>query len=76
MNSERTRNHFEQMDSLSNNITQPYDEGHQGFAPIEGQAAQKTIIIFQGILQFLHFVINKRNITHDQYLRIHNEFVR
>ena len=31
---------------------------------------------FQGLLQFLYFVANKRNITKQLYSRIHNEFVR
>ena len=64
------------MDTLYNNVTQQYDVGHHSLPPIDQQPGESTQKIFQALLQFLHFVVNKRNITDVQYLRIHNEFVR
>ena len=59
------------MDTLYNNITQQYNAVQHGLPPVPD-----TLHIFQDILQFIHFVNNKRNITHEKYFRIQSEFVR
>ena len=64
------------MDSLYNNRTQPYDAVNQGLPPTEHPQVQNIKKIFQGLLQFFHFVANKRNITHEQYFRIQSELIR
>lgn len=77
VNSERTTYiHLYEMDNLFNNTTEQYDEIYHGLPPIDLHPAQTSQKIFQSLLQFLHFVVNKRNITHEQYFRIHSEFVR
>ena len=64
------------MNYLDDNITLEYDAVHPDSPSIYNyQPIENTLVIFQRLLQFLHFVAVKRNFTDEYYFQIRNKLV-